>query len=100
MFKKLVVCAILGLGIAGAASYNVKLIQPSVVKGTQLKPGDYRVTVENDKATFVKGKETVEAQVKVESADTKFQATSVRYAGEAISEIRLGGTKTRLVFSN
>ncbi|MBZ5585180.1 MAG: hypothetical protein LAQ30_23830 [Acidobacteriia bacterium] len=101
MFKKFMISAILALGVASAASYNVKLIQPSVVKGTELKPGEYRLNVENDKATFVKGKETVEASVKVENADQKYQTTSVRYtAGSTISEIRVGGTKTRLVFNN
>ncbi len=101
MFNKLVISAILALGVASAASYNVKLIQPSVVKATELKPGEYRINVENDKAIFVKGKDTVEAPVKVENVDQKFPSTSVRYTGgTTISEIRVGGTKTKLVFNN
>jgi hypothetical protein len=101
MFKKLVVCALLALGAASAASYSVKLSQPSIVKGTQLKPGDYRLTVDSDKVTFVNGQQKVETSAKVETADKKFDNTSIRYDGTGlISEIRIGGTKTKLVFSN
>jgi hypothetical protein len=46
---------------------------------------------------------SVEANVKVESAESKFNSTSVRYQnGDGkyrIQEIRLGGTKTKLVFN-
>jgi hypothetical protein len=101
MFKKIVVLAILALGVANAASYSLTLIQPSVVKGTQLKPGEYRVKVDNDKITITNGKLSVETVAKVENGDQKFGATAVRYTNDTvISEIRLGGTKTKLVFSN
>ena len=52
---------------ASAASYNVTLFQSSHVNGTDLKPGDYKLTVENDKATIAKGKQKVEAAVKLDS---------------------------------
>jgi hypothetical protein len=101
MFKKIMVFGILALGVASAESYRVKLLQPSVVKGTELKPGEYRFNVENDKVTIVRGGQTFDAAVKVESGDTKYSNTSVRYTDEkTISEIRVGGTKTKLVFSN
>ncbi len=101
MFKKLLVSAILGLGIASAASYNVTLTHPSSVKGTQLKAGDYRINVENDKVVFMKGKESVEAPVKIQNADKKYSVTAVRYAADnSILEIQVGGTKTALVFAN
>ena len=102
MFKKIAICALLAAGIAGAETYKVTLYQPSVVKGTQLKPGDYRLNVENNKATFLVGKKSVEAAVKVQSGDQKFDATTVRYVGTAgsISEIRVGGTTTTLIFEN
>jgi len=45
----------------------------------------------------------VEVPVKVETAEKKFGDTVIGYAMEngksVISEIRLGGTKTRLVFA-
>ncbi len=100
MFKKFFVIAILALGVANAASYSVRLIQPSVVKGTELKPGEYRVNVANDMVTITNGKQSVEAPVKVETTDEKFRTTAIRYVGGSVTEIRLGGTKTKLVFSN
>ncbi len=96
--------AVMALTIAGAAeSYRVTLLEPSVIAGKTLKPGDYKVTVENNKAT-IKGKETVEADVKVETADKKFSTTAVRYmqadGKNKVQEIRVGNSKTKLVFAN
>jgi hypothetical protein len=91
------------LAVASAASYQVTLFQPSTVSGKDLKPGDYKLTIDNDKVTMVKGKERIEASIKLETADSKFSTTSVRYSEEngktKIQEIRLGGTTTRVVFN-
>jgi len=88
---------------ASAATYSVTLFQPSNVAGKDLKPGEYKLTVDGDKAVIAKGKEKVEAAVKLENADSKFSATSVRYADQngklKIQEIRLGGTTTKVVFN-
>ena len=101
MLKRFVLAfAILGLAVASAESYRVTLSQPSTVKGKQLKAGEYRLNVENSKVTIVSGKETVE--VPVQNVDTKYDNTAIRYTGTgdkvSITEIRLGGTKTKLVF--
>jgi hypothetical protein len=89
--------------VPGSATYRVSLTQPSVVKGGELKPGDYKVEVAADKATFSAGKTAVEAPVKVETGTEKYRSTAVRYTtqnGKAnISEIRIGGTTTRLLFN-
>jgi len=94
--------AILGLAVASAENYRVTLSQPSTVKGTKLKAGEYRLNVENSKLTIVKGRESVEVPVTVQNVDTKFDNTAIRYTGSgdkvSITEIRLGGTKTKLVF--
>src|ERR1022692_2982313 len=96
--------AIFGLAAASAATYRVTLSQPSKVEGKQLKAGEYRLNVENSKLTIVQGKESVEVPVKVQTGDTKFESTSVRYSGTgdkvAIREIRIGGTKTTLVLDD
>lgn len=88
---------------AAAATYTVTLFQPSLVAGKELKPGDYKLIVEDGKAVIQKGKEKVEATVRVEQSDSKFSSTSVRYTEEngklKIQEIRLGGTTTKLVFN-
>lgn len=108
--KFLVAFAILALVVASAgtvpapgSSYRVTLTQPSVVKGSDLKAGDYKVSIGTDKATFSAGKTNVEAPVKVEIGDQKYRNTAVRYITEngkaIISEIRIGGTSTRLIFN-
>ncbi len=105
MLKKFVLAfALLALALAtagtvpGSHAYTITLIQPAVVNGIQLNPGDYRLIVDVTKVTLTKGKQTVEMPAaKVESVDKKFETTAIRYMGEKLAEIRIGGTKTRIV---
>ncbi|MCC7234054.1 MAG: hypothetical protein IT163_02045 [Bryobacterales bacterium] len=104
MKKLLVFLTAAAMSIAAAAeSYKVTLFQESVISGTTLKPGDYKVMVDGNTATIAAGKHKVEAPVTVENADSKFSATSVRYQTAdgkyRVKEIRLGGTSTKLVFA-
>jgi hypothetical protein len=104
MIKKFVLAfAILALAVASAATYRITLTRSSVLNGNELKAGEYRLDVQNDKVTLVNGKQSVEVPVKVENVAQKFDGTAVRYSAEGgkstISEIRLGGTKTKLVFT-
>src|SRR5262249_31425850 len=103
MIKKLVVSfALAGLAIASAASHRITLFEESVVNGTTLKPGDYKLVVDGGRATLSRGKQSVEAPVSVEKANSKFGTTSVRYAdgNKRVQEIRLGGTDTKIVFDS
>ena len=103
-FSKLAVCfGALAMAVASAASnYSVTLFEPSVVGSKELKPGDYRLEVNGEKAVLKAGKNTVEAAVKVENGSEKFARTVVKYGiGDGkyrVQEIRLGGTSTTLVF--
>ncbi len=95
----------LALAVASAASsYHFSIFEPSTVAGQELKPGEYKLEVNGDKAIIKAGKQTVETAVKVENGNEKFSETSVRYATAngkmAVTEIRLGGTHTKLVFNN
>ena len=111
MLKKFVLAfAILTLALATAGtvsnvigSYKITLVQPSVVNGNDLKAGEYRLNVGTDKVTIFIGKNAVDVPAKIESSDKKFEATAIRYSTvdgkSSISEIRLGGTKTKLVFN-
>lgn len=94
--------AVLAMGaIAQAATYHVTLLKPSVVAGKELKPGDYKLEVNNDKVVISHGKQSVEAKVKTQEADKKYGSTTVRYEMEGdkyrVQEIGIGGTKTKLV---
>jgi hypothetical protein len=95
----------LALAVASAAAnYKVTLAQPSFVGNTELKAGDYKIEVDGDKATLNNGKESVQLPVKVETGSQKFYTNGFQFANSdgkyRLEAIRLGGTKTTLVFSN
>ena len=105
MLKKFVLAfAILAVALAtagtvpGSHTYTITIIQPAVLNGNHLKPGEYRLTVEPAKVTLLVGKDKVElSAAKVESVEQKYDATAIRYTGDKIAEIRLGGTKTHIL---
>jgi hypothetical protein len=84
--------------------YKVTLESPGVIGGFPIKPGDYRVVVDGDKATLTSGKTKVEVPVKVETGDKKFNYTQVESHSEGDKEIvdgiHVGGSKTTLVFKH
>jgi hypothetical protein len=92
--------ASLALAVASAAgSYSVTFYQAVMVNGTELKPGDYKLQLKDDKTAVLKqGKIAAEAPVRVENDTQKYQRTAVRMSGTRIEEIRLGGTNLRVVF--
>ena len=111
MLRKFVfVFAILALAAAFAGtvparvpSYSITVVQPAVVHGTTLTPGDYRLTLDNGKATFLQGKQSiVTVDVKVENQSSKIDTTALRFEEHSgqqnLREIRLGGTKLKLIF--
>jgi len=105
MKKILLSFTTLALAVASAASaYRVTLYQPAIVNGTELKAGEYKLTLSDNKAMLRSGKTSVEAEVRMETADSKFNSTTVRFLnGDGkyrVQEIRLGGTNTKLVFQN
>jgi hypothetical protein len=93
----------LAVSSAASSSFHVNIDQPTWVGGTQLKPGDYKVALEGDKAMIKVGKTMVEVPAKVENADKKFDATSVRVDSvnnkQSLKEIRVGGTTMRVLFT-
>ena len=105
MLKRIVLlslAAVVAIASAGQ-TYRVTLYQESDVNGTTLKAGDCKLELEDNRVVISQGKQKVEAPVKVETAESKFPSTSVRYHnGEGkyrVMEIRLGGTSTKLVFN-
>jgi len=110
MFQKFVLILLAFALIAAAGTvpgghYKMTLFEPASVQGTVLKAGDYSLILKDTKLMIVRedtNKAPVEVTVKVETGDRKFDGTSVQLntsTGKAvIAEIRLGGTKTKLVF--
>lgn len=100
--------AFVALSVASAATYKVSLIEPSVVKGNELKAGDYQVSVKDSSVVIQKfnasKKQQVEVPAKIEQAGQKYQRTRVLYNENkgkfTIQEIELGGTTTKLTFDS
>lgn len=103
MKKVIVFSALLAMATASAATFKVKLFEPAVVQGTELKPGEYTLEWTDTRLIIARGKTSVETPVQVETSDEKFSATTVRYSSsegkQSLREIRLGGTKTKLVIN-
>jgi len=88
------------LTFAGAANtYRIDLYQKTVLNGTDFKPGECKVELNENHVVLKQGKRTAETEVKVETSPNKFYSTSVGYTSDGrIQEIRLGGTSTKLLF--
>src|ERR1700685_2663676 len=102
-FSKLILAfGIFALAVASAATnYTVTLLTPTWVGQTLLKPGDYKVSVEGDKAVFKDGKSTVvESPAVVQQNAKKYSLTSLDTAGVKLQEIHVGGTTVRIVLKD
>jgi hypothetical protein len=80
-------------------------VEPSVVKGTTLKAGDYQLNVKDNSVVIEKNnKQQVEVPAKIEDMHHKYDRTRVLYHEDkgkfTIQEIELGGTTTKLTFDN
>jgi hypothetical protein len=98
----LFVFLVFAIAVACAKTHTVTLFQPSVIAGTELKPGEYQLVLKDTTLVVKNGKQLVETTVKVENADSKYGTTAVRYAageGNRVQEIRLGGTRLKLVLN-
>jgi hypothetical protein len=99
--KLALILAVAGLALASAKSYTVELLHPALVGGTELKAGEYKVELVDQKVVLSRGKIRSEAPVKVETGNAPFDSTTVLLSGgdgkQRVQEIRLGGTKTTLV---
>lgn len=100
----LFVCLLAGLALASTKSFTVTLFEPATIGGTELKAGDYKCELQNEKIVLKHGHESAEAAVKVETnAEGKYASTAVTYAdangSHKVQEIRVGGTNMKLVLN-
>jgi len=104
----LIFAVVTSLSIAGSVPkpgvYAVTLAKPAAISGTVLKPGDYKLVLGDTKVTITpkKGGQALEAPVKLDKAAINFGVTTITYqqknGGSVISEIDLGGSKTKVMF--
>jgi hypothetical protein len=111
MFKKVaLILAVFALLVSAGTlpsgtHYRITLFEPTAVHGTVLQPGEYRLLLAGTQLTVIgeNNKKLLEFTVKVETQDKKFDTTSIQLdtanGQETVTEIRLGGTKTRLVLN-
>jgi hypothetical protein len=98
------VMAIFTMSLAFAKTYDISFSSPTKVGNVQLKPGDYRMSLNGTKATFtdVSTLKTVTATVKVETTDTKFGDTKVNTTTDGgttvVKDIEIGGSKMKIDF--
>jgi hypothetical protein len=99
---RLLFCAsTLALGIASAASgYKINLPSKMWVGNTELKPGDYKVEVVGNQATFKMGKESIEVPATLENGGMKYPETELDMSQSKLQEIHIGGTTTKIVFAS
>jgi len=91
--------AVLALAVASAKTYTISLHETAKAGSVELKAGQYKVELIDQKAVIRAGKIESQVPVKVESAQNKYDSTSVVYDNgtHQIREIHLGGTNTKLV---
>ena len=103
MKSKAAFLLLLAAAVASAKTYTVNLYQAAAFGEVELAPGQYKVEVNEGKAVIRNGKVHGESAVKVEDGTDKFDRTTIRFDNAGgktkIQEIRLGGTRTKLVFT-
>jgi len=103
MLARLLLVALLAVGLASAKTYNFTLSNSTQAGSTTLKAGDYKLSVDGSKVVLkdADGK-SVSANTKLETADKPFHATEVsttqNNGTSRIEWIGLGGSKSKIVF--
>ena len=89
--------------MASAKSYTVNLFQPAMFGSRNCCRESIGWRLTEQTAVIRKGKVRGECPVKVETGEQKYDTTTVRFDNASgkpkIQEIRVGGTKTKLVFA-
>ena len=88
---------VLAVAASAASSYKLNIINPTWVGDTQLKPGEYKVEVQNGQAIFKGEKQTAQTAVVEEKGDKKFPYTTFESKDSKINEIHFGGTNVKLL---
>ena len=99
--KKTITIGLLAFGataFAASNTYKMDITQNSVIEGKMLKPGTYKVTVDNGTATIKDGRNVIEVPAKEVMDTNKVESTELTYNENNIKEVRFGGTHARILF--
>ncbi len=102
--KMLFAVAAFGIAVASAKSYSVKLADPYTIGSTQLKPGNYRVTVNGTSAVLADPQKKIQVNGTIQNETRKFDDTAVvstqqRRGASELKAIELGGTHMQVNFN-
>ena len=101
--KKTLLLSVMVFGATAFAAsdkpFKITLTQDSIVEGKTLKAGDYKVSFENGTAMIKQGKDVIQVPAREENEAIKFESNSLVYQDDGkLSEVRIGGTHTKIVF--
>lgn len=83
---------------AATKQYELQLANPVDANGVQIKAGTYKVALEESSLLFYQGKkEVAKVPVRVEQLEEKNDRTSVSTSSDKLTEVRLTGTKMKLM---
>ena len=99
LFAILIIFALTVSVWAGPVTTTITVTKPAKIAGTELKAGEYQISVLNNKVTVMRGSKVV-AEVQGEWVERKEKAryTTVIMDNNEIREIRFGGKTQVLVF--
>jgi hypothetical protein len=111
MRRLLIGFAVAGLWVcsatAGTKSYTVNLTEKSTLGGVQLKPGEYRMMLENSVAVLSDGRsrQVVKVPVTVTNVAKKYELGEILSSktpdnSNKIDAIEIRGTKLKVEFKN
>jgi hypothetical protein len=98
------VLALCTLSLGIAKTYGISFSHPIKAGSIALSAGDYKLTIDGNKATFteVKTSKSFTTDVKVENAAKSFENTRVDEATDGgnavIKDIEVGGSKIKIAF--
>jgi len=103
MFKRFMAIAALTVWIAAAKSHTITISESGKAGSVDLKAGVYSLKIDGPQVVLTDPKgHPIGATAKVETADQKFEYTSVVTAKSdginRIVSVEIGGTRNRIVF--
>jgi hypothetical protein len=96
--------ALVALALAAGKTYTITTYTTVTLGKTELKAGSYKLRMLDGNSVEIDGKPNSKTAVRVETEKNKFGDTSLRMSTEGgkerVTEIRLGGTNTKLVIGD
>ena len=105
MFKRLALVALLSVLVVSAKTYSFNISDNATIGNVQVKPGEYHLRLDGSQVVLIdQAGNQIDTTAKVETADHKFNQTSVTRStadgANRILSVQLGGSSNRVVFES